>query len=230
MQPGTEPTEPVEIARAWRRHLCSGDPGRLDWLTMRTCLVDLSGAVSDVDVVSRPGVVSLAETFSLAFDEVSWDVSRIEEREHTVLVDAALEAVHAGPLDLSAFTGRTYPPTWRRLRLPTQRFACRIAHKRVQGFEVLEGPGLGWDLIVEQLELGSHPSIRLVEDADEATPAGEAAARSSGEPASTQIGVEGLGRPVRHQEPSTHEPSGPGPRGTPIAPVDGAPVRARRED
>lgn len=145
--------EPVEIAATWGDLFFSGQVRELDWLTTRTCTVDLAGSASDAEPLGHRGLCEYSQALHRAFEEVAWRVGRIEQREHEVRLDASLEALHTGPLDLSLRGGGTFEATGRLLRLPLQRLCWTIAHKRVLGFEVERGPGLGMDLIARELEL-----------------------------------------------------------------------------
>lgn len=147
------PEDPVKIAATWRRAFFGGRVGAVDWLMTRTCRVDLGGSGSVQGPLGREGVLAFSRVFSRAFPNASWRVPRVEQREHEVLVDASFSARHEGPLDLTPFGGREHAPTGRCFVLPFQRFAWDIVHKRVHRVEVVEGPGLGLDLIVRLLEL-----------------------------------------------------------------------------
>lgn len=146
-------TDPIEIAATWGDLFFAGEVDGLDWLTMRTCTVDLSGSASEAEPLDRAGLCAYSRSLEGAFEDVAWRVGRVEQREHEVRLDASLEAHHTGPLDLSAFDGPVYPASGRLLRLPLQRLCWTIAHKRVLAFEVEHGPGLGLDLLARELEL-----------------------------------------------------------------------------
>lgn len=145
--------DPIEIAATWGDLFFSGRTEAMDWLTMRTCTVDLSGTASPTDTMDREDVCAYSAALRRAFGNVAWRVGRVEQREHEVRLDASLEARHTGPLDLSAFGGPTYAASGRTLRLPLQRLCWTIAHKRVLGFAVEHGPGLGPRFLARELEL-----------------------------------------------------------------------------
>lgn len=145
--------DPVEIAATWGDLFFAGEVEGLDWLTMRTCTVDLSGTASDAEPLDREGMCAYSQALDQAFDDIAWRVGRVEQREHEVRLDASLEARHTGPLDLSSLGGAVYPASGRRLRLPWQRFCWTILHERVFGFEIEQGPGLGLGFLARELEL-----------------------------------------------------------------------------
>lgn len=156
MRPGAELADvedPVEIAATWGDLFFSGNVPELDWLTTRTCTVELSGTASRAEPLDRAGLCEYSRTLDRAFEEIAWRVGRVEHREHEVRLDASLEARHTGPLDLSAVGGPVHPASGRRLRLPLQRLCWTIAHKRVLRFEVERGPGLGLAFLARELEL-----------------------------------------------------------------------------
>lgn len=152
--------DPVEIAATWGDLFFSGRIEAMDWLTMRTGTVDLSGTASRADPMAPEEAYTYSAALREAFGTLAWRVGRVEQREHEVRLDASLEARHTGPLDLSAFGGPTYPASGRTLRLPLQRLCWTIAHKRVLGFEVERGPGLGPRFLARELELGPDVAAR----------------------------------------------------------------------
>lgn len=160
MRPGSTIEDYVELAKSWRQHLCSGEVRELDWLTTRTCSIDLSGSASDVEPLDREAMVGFARALGEGLADVTWDVDRILQREHQVVVDATVEAHQGGPLDFSDLGGPRLPEGDGRLELPRQRFSWHVVHKRIHEVEVLEGPGLGWDVLADALDLAPQPSTR----------------------------------------------------------------------
>jgi hypothetical protein len=174
--------DPVEIAAAWGDLFFAGEVGGLDWLTMRTGTVDVSGTASQATPLDREGMGTYSAVLEEAFEDIAWRVGRVEHSEHEVRLDASLEARHTGPLDLSFVDGPTYPASGRRLRLPLQRFCWTVLHQRVFAFEIEQGPGLGPRFLARELELEPDGLVEA-----EATRAGEPDRASAMDPLQAAI-------------------------------------------
>lgn len=154
-----QPTDAVEIAAAWTRCLFQGRVQQLDWLSTRSLTVDLRGDKSRQTPLSREGTLVLSRVLQAAFPRAAWNVNRVEQREHQILADAELSVRHEGILDLSPFDGPVLEATGARARLPRQRVEWDILHGRVHQVRIVQGPGLGLDVIAR--ELGAHEETSL---------------------------------------------------------------------
>lgn len=174
------PTGGLDLVDAWRERFRTGSVDELAWLMTRPFTYDASGSASSARPRDLWSTVDLASALSSAFPDWRLVPDRVEVREHRVVMDVELRAWHTGPLDLRAFGDGVYPSTGRSLRLPRQRVAWDLVHQRVHRFEVVDGPGLGLDLILDRLGLASsmartgEAAARLV---DEASPAAPVASR-----------------------------------------------------
>lgn len=157
---------------AWFEQFRHGRTEALAWLSTRPFTFHPAGDRSQAPTRSLEETLDLSGTLSRAIPGLGLHIEVVEEREHRVLVDAALHGAHTGPLDLSDEGLGAFASTGRGFRLPTQRLAWDIVHERVHRFEVVDGPGLGLDLILDRLGL----------DLSKARPLAEIEAEDAGSP------------------------------------------------
>lgn len=149
------PTEAFDLVFEWLERFRAGDTESLAWILTRPFTCDLRGTSSSREPLDLDEALEFSTALADAFPQVRVVPHRLEAREHRILARASLDALHAGPLDLSAFGLGRFEATGQSLDLGTQTVAWEIVHQRVHRFEVVDGPGLGPDLLLDRLDLAS---------------------------------------------------------------------------
>lgn len=195
------PTQGRALAEAWFESFRTGDVERSRWLMTRPFTYDVRGERSSCPPRDLWATVALSRALARAFPGWTLVPDETMVREHRVEVTARLEGWHTGLLDLRCVGRGVYPSTGRGLHLPAQRFGWEIVHQRIHRFEVVDGPGLGVDLILEQLDLAPADALPASEIAHERLDPQDAAAEPQENGRHGSPRAETGAEPVRVEEP-----------------------------